>query len=156
MNKKYTTIVELICLIYHEARNVRHPLKAGYVTDKEKYNKLIQLPNNKFEAWKVMEKVRQKASKKSTFLEAANVFASEYELDLNDLLALYQAQIWSSSLCGGNAWAPICSNVTGLLNADSSDYININKRIDDILKMNHNTGEVGLKLNNLKGIKYDL
>jgi hypothetical protein len=38
-------VVDLLCLVYHEARNVRHAVKKGLVVG-EPYKALTTLPNN--------------------------------------------------------------------------------------------------------------
>jgi hypothetical protein len=38
-----TDLVDLICMVYHEARNVRHPLAAGRLKDGHRFALLIDL-----------------------------------------------------------------------------------------------------------------
>lgn len=58
------TIAELVCLVYHDARNVRHPIKAGKLPDGTPYAKLVVLPRNRLEAWRAMAAVRERAGQR--------------------------------------------------------------------------------------------
>jgi len=55
-------LAELVCLVYHEARNVRHPIKAGKLPDAGKYAKLTSIPRDRLDAWKAMDGVRTDAA----------------------------------------------------------------------------------------------
>ena len=51
-------LAELVCLVYHEARNVRHPIKAGMLPKAGKYAKLTSAPTHRLDAWKAMAGIR--------------------------------------------------------------------------------------------------
>lgn len=144
-------LVDFICLLYHEARNVRHPIKQGRLPDHPKYRKLIHLPRNRDEAWQHMAKVRREASMAGTARGIEYAFQQAYDLDINDLLALYQSDCWRATPYGGNRWAPICSKVQDLLEIiDLGDIARTIGYSNAIRLMEHNTGKVGEKLRRLK------
>jgi hypothetical protein len=150
-NSTIENLVDLICLLYHEARNVRYPIKAGKIQDGDKYGKLINLPNNKYQAWRHMSKVRTKAIATQVPADASKVFKREFGLSLEDLLELYLAPCWKDSAYGGNKWAPICSRVRDLIEArESGDEAHYAQLFETILRMEHNTGTVERKLHGLK------
>lgn len=149
--KRLENLVDLICLLYHEARNVRHPIKAGKIQSKSNYNKLISLPNNRYEAWQHMAKVRTKAIATQKPINVLHVFQQEYGLSLEDLLVLYRASCWKGSKYGGNKWAPICSKVCDLIKVlNSADDCISAQLFEKIPQMEHNTGRVRQKLLDLK------
>ena len=47
--------MQYLCLCYHEARNVRHLVKAGYVPP-QLFERLRLLPTNKIEAWHALRR----------------------------------------------------------------------------------------------------
>jgi len=137
--------------LYHEARNVRHPIKAGALPEDTKYERLRNLPNNRNDAWLKMAKVREKAGSASTAAEVADIFRKEYGMSMEDLSVLYHEPCWKSSPYGGNKWAAICSTVIDLLKAlNSGDEILSTQLIEKILQMRHHTGTILAKLKNLK------
>lgn len=114
-NKSINDLTDLICLLYHEARNVRHPIKEGKLSKKSKYEKLINLPTNRNLAWKHLSKARNKFSELSTAIDIKDAFYNEFHLSLEDLLQLYKETCWKHSLYGGNKWFPICKEVISLV-----------------------------------------
>lgn len=151
MSNIFSDIVDLLCLVYHEARNVRHPIKARKLQKDSKYDNLIQLPRNRERAWELMEKVRVEASWASRAADAAAVFAKHYTLTLDDLQALYEMPCWKGSAFGGNRWAPICERVRKLVACyDAGGHKSCERLLREILEMEHNTGIVREKLRLLK------
>ncbi|MFI5331597.1 MAG: hypothetical protein ACHQ2F_11295, partial [Desulfobaccales bacterium] len=148
-----TSLVDFICLLYHEARNVRHPIKAGKLSNESKYSKLLTLSKNRDEAWQQMGRLRDRAANFSQISEVKSVFQNEYEIILEELLILYREPCWKGSLYGGNKWAPICSKIIDLLGAlESGDKVKSSQLFEAIPKMEHNTGTVEQKLKKLKGL----
>jgi len=144
-------LVDLICLLYHEARNVRHPIKAGKLSNNSKYKKLINLPNNRNQAWKDMSRIREKSLQLHTAIEIKDAFQNEFDLSIEDLLQLYRKPCWKHSLYGGNKWAPICMKLLELISIfDSADENQRCFSINQIKAMEHNTGKVSKKLKDLK------
>lgn len=144
------TLVDLICLVYHEARNVRHPIKKEYLAGRAEYRALASLPRNRVEAWASMAKVREKARKAGSGAAAARVFQDQFGLSLAQLTDLFRASFWKNSAYGGNRWAPICFKVRELVDAlDSGDEGRVEQLLEFIPKMGHNTGIVEDKLKSL-------
>ena len=56
-------VVDLLCLVYHEARNVRHPIKKGLI-DSTLYKALVNLPTGRGKAWVAMESTRSRKHSK--------------------------------------------------------------------------------------------
>jgi len=50
-------LADLSTLLYHEGRNVRHLVRAGYASA-EQYQILVSLPRNRYEAWAALQPVR--------------------------------------------------------------------------------------------------
>jgi len=144
-------LVDLISLLYHEARNVRHPISARKLPSDSKYNKLINLPRNRVEAWRHMSKLREKAATAQKAADIVRVFQEAYILSLEELLVLYHASCWKGSAYGGNKWGPICSRVRDLVEVlESADEARSAQLFEIILRMEHNTGTVERKLQGLK------
>ena len=147
-------LVDLICLVYHEARNVRHPIKSGAITEKMPYLKLTQLSRNREQAWLQMARVRDIAVDADSAEGAASVFKMEYGLSLDDLSHLNEQSFWKGSAYGGNRWAPICKSVLELVEAmTEGDSCRSELLLKDIPKMPHNTGTVVAKLSDLKSFR---
>ena len=146
-------LVDLICLVYHEARNVRHPIKHGRLSTDGIYRKLLNLAKNRATAWDQMAQVRDKAARAKTPVDAAMVFQEVYDLTLNDLQQLYRQPFWRHSPTGGNKWSDITKAVENLMtcmvSGQSAPAIAL---ICEILDMRHNTGLVRAKLECLKPI----
>ncbi|MCX5888704.1 MAG: hypothetical protein NTY36_04545 [Deltaproteobacteria bacterium] len=147
MDELLRTFVDFICLLYHEARNVRHPIKEAKLAKEEKYLRLLNLPNNRDEAWVEMAKLREKASEYDNADKIINLFQKKYEISLQGILALYKEPCWKNTSYGGNRWAPICFKVLELVETiKTGDIVNSKQLIIEILKMEHNTGLVCEKL----------
>jgi len=151
MNDLLRNLSDLICLLYHEARNVRHPIKAKKLPQETKYKKLINLPKNRDIAWQQMAKVRDKAANSRNATAVAYVFQEEYCMSLEELLDLYNCPCWKRSPYGGNRWAPICSKIRDLVQALVSGNDILSTHLFEIIpQMKHNTGIVGKKLLELR------
>lgn len=144
-------LVDLICLVYHEARNVRHPAREHKVSIPGAYAKFISLPKNRYDAWEQMGVIRDRAVRAGTPVRAAAVFEGQFGLDLTDLVDLYEKPFWKHSAYGGNRWAPITAKVRDLVRAMSSENeCHAQKLHSELLEMTHNTGDVAGKLHSLK------
>jgi hypothetical protein len=141
--------VKLICLVYHEARNVRHPIKAKLI-DGSGYERLMSLPKNRNEAWQHMSALRNRAANSATVEAATNEFERSLGLSLSELVAVYELPIWKHSPYGGNKWAGITSKVCELVHAMKTGA---DAPADDLyqaaISMCHNTGRLVDKLRNL-------
>lgn len=143
-------VIDLVCLVYHEARNVRHPIKKGLEKDSSKYARLISLPRNRIDAWNQMERVRNEALKGRSILRAIKIFENEYGVSLDDLVNLFYQPFWKDSLYGGNKWGPICSEIAILvIKAIQKKENDIVANIMLIHSMRHNTGSVAEKIKEL-------
>lgn len=141
--------MQYVCLCYHEARNVRHLVKAGHVPPRP-FELLRALPTNKFEAWQAMAPIRAEAAELGTARAAADVFAVRFECPIELLIELYRNPHWRSSECGGNPWAEIAGAVCDLLRAlDERDEDQASRLLLSLPEMRHNTGAVGEKLDGL-------
>ena len=144
-------LVDLICLLFHEARNVRHPIKDGKLSKDQRYIKLLNLHHGRDEAWIQMSKIREKASTFKNTNEIVILFQKNYGIKINELLDLFNEPCWRNTQYGGNKWAPICSKIIELLNTMNSESSTKTAQITyDILLMDHNTGYVAKKLHELK------
>ena len=150
MSVELRHVVDIICLVYHEARNIRHPIKAGKFPSSSKYIKFRNLPKNRSCAWHNMSKMRIHAVDSGTIWGARDIFENFFGVSLRDLVALYRMPIWKHSACGGNRWADISSKVCDLVDAmTSDDRPIIEDTFREIISMCHNTGRVGVKLRDL-------
>jgi hypothetical protein len=143
-----TDLVDLICMVYHEARNVRHPLAAGLLKDGYRFALLINLATKREEAWRQMMPIRQRAINSGGATEA---FEQAYGLTLSDLTELFRRGFWEHSPVGGNAWAAIALQVE---RAASCHVAGKSKERDKAIKaalaMRHNNGLVHEKLSALR------
>lgn len=98
--------MQYLCLCYHEARNVRHLVKAGYVPP-QLFERLRVLPTNKIEAWHAMAPIRAEAAELGTARAASDLFTARFECSIEQLIELYRNPHWRSSASGGNPWAEI-------------------------------------------------
>jgi hypothetical protein len=151
MSVDLNEVVDLICHTYHEARNVRHPIKAGKPIEASKYAKLTNLPNNPVVAWRDMASLRDRAAHSSAVQAATQVFQHFFDLSLADLVELYAMPVWKSSAYGGNPWADITSKVRNLVDVTNASGSRAEVIYREIISMDHNTGLVADKLRKLKG-----
>jgi hypothetical protein len=144
-------LVDMICLVYHEARNIRHPVREHKVSNSNSYAKLINLPKNRDKAWDQMGVIRDRAVRARTPDGAAAFFERQFALDLADLVDLYEKPFWKHSAYGGHRWAPITTKVRDLACAMSSENDSQAQELhSELLEMPHNTGDVATKLKSLK------
>lgn len=144
-------VVDLVCLAYHEARNVRYPIKAGKLSDAPEYQRVKSLPKNRYRAWQHMEKVRAQCTGADSIDEVLRIFQANYGLSVDELVVLYEKPCWKDSKYGGNKWTPICIRLLTLVGAlRSHDYETAKNLIQRIRDMEHNTGKVGRKLEELR------
>ncbi len=113
MGRVPSTFVNHVCLCYHEARNVRHLIKDGYL-DAEPFEALRALPTNPWKAWAAMEPLRVQARKAAFPSSAVGVFVERFSLSLRELVQLYENPHWRSGGYGGNPWAGVTAAVDEL------------------------------------------
>jgi hypothetical protein len=143
--------VSYLCLVYHEARNVRWLIKAGH-REKGRYRLLVgSLPTDRIQAWSLLQPLRQTAVQAEDAGTASRIFEQRFGVSLEDLVDLYEDQHWKHApMYGGSAWAPVARAVIDLREAlDCSDRPRARKLLLSISAMNHNNGQVGEKLHEL-------
>lgn len=152
MKPDVATFAELVALAYHEARNVRHLVRAGHL-DKARYALLISgMPTNRQEAWKALEPLRRQAATASSAREAETVFQRKFDLWLEDLVVISEDPHWSGTQRGGNRWAEIDRTLIVLRSAiDQQDKKRTTELLEQLPLMSHNTGRLGEKLQLLNG-----
>jgi len=101
VNQHLSNFVQYLCLCYQEARNVRHLVKAGYLSP-QPFERLLLLPTNKIEAWQELARLRAEAAELGTARAASNLFTARFECSAEELIELYRNPHWRSSAYGGN------------------------------------------------------
>lgn len=145
-------LADYTALVYHEARNVRHLIKAGCVFGAP-WSPLTNLSTNRDMAWQQIQPTRKQArslAKPSAVLDA---FQARFGASLEELLVMYQNANWKHAKAyGGNAWAAITQHVISLADAISrSDHVAIESLLSKLAAASHNTGARADKLRNLDG-----
>lgn len=144
--------VNYLCLVYHEARNVRHLIEKG-CREAEPYEQLVSLPRNRQKAWEALQDLRRGASRSGSAAAASRAFAHRFRLTLEELVELYQDGCWKHASLGGNRWSEITQSVIELRNAlDQGDGTQVAHLLSCIPRMCHNNGRVGEKLADLDGV----
>ena len=141
---------DYVSLLYHEARNVRHLIRAGHVSA-EGWEKIISLPNNRDEAWKVIQPIRSSSKQAESASECLRVFEQRFDADLNALQEMFEDANWRhAKLYGGNAWAQIATTVSQMVKASRSGQTSDQDvALDALWRAEHNTGTVEEKLQKL-------
>lgn len=149
MHEVITLFTDIVTLLYHEARNVRHLLKKAGVPPEFQVLR-DGLATNRYEAWRQLQPVRREAASQLSGSDVERVFKSHFGLAIDDLVDLYNHHGWKGSDYGGNAWLPIAiraSEIRDLIDAGEE------KEADElaglVLVSSHNTGKVGDKLRDL-------
>jgi hypothetical protein len=147
MDPAITSFATYVALAFHEARNVRHLVKAGHL-DRARYQLLITgMPTNRAEAWKALDPLRRQAANASSAQEAENVFRRKFGLSLEDLAALSENPHWSGSQRGGSRWVLIDRALIELRRAiDEKDEKRTSELLEQLPVMPHNTGFLADKL----------
>jgi hypothetical protein len=134
-----------LSLVYHEAGNVRHLIKEGFIA-RRPYEQVLSLPKNRENAWAVMQDLRTRASRSGSAEAASKVFANQFRLDLEELVDLYEDRLWRHSAYGGNRWSGITQSVIEPRDALDQGGAEAADLLDRIPAMRHNTGQVEEKL----------
>ena len=141
---------DYVSLLYHEARNVRHLIRAGHISA-EGWEKIVSLPNNRDEAWKVIQPFRNSAKEMESASECLRVFEQRFEANLSALQEMFEDPNWRhAKMYGGNAWAQIAATVSKLVQAiQSGQSSDQDAALDALRYAEHNTGTVEAKLQKL-------
>ena len=151
MQELIPTFADILSLLYHEGRNVRHLAKNRQIDVDSMYLSLRErLATNRFQAWKQIQSIRSRAAESLSGDSVEQVFVQHFSLSLEDLVVLYEHPGWKGSAYGGNAWLPIARMATELRELiDGRKEQEAARLVGSILDACHNTGRVRDKLKNL-------
>jgi predicted protein tyrosine phosphatase len=142
------TFADLITLVYHEGRNVRHLVKAKRIEEPHRYSGLTSLPAKREKAWRVLQKQRDAAKAKKDATQVEEVYSRRFGRALEEMKPLSRAR--DSGAFGGNKWAAITELVILLRDALVDGRIEEADQVAQrTLRMCHNTGRVIEKLKDL-------
>jgi len=142
---------DVVALIYHEARNVRHLVRKGLFQEQQ-WRFLISLPINREDAWDKISAVRGEACKQSSADGVLRVFQNRFRVSLHDLREMFANQNWRHAKSyGGNAWAGITDLAMALSDAIRKDRADeANELLAKLEIARHNTGSLSEKLAKLE------
>lgn len=143
-------LAELVCMVYHEGRNIRFAVRAKLIAGAQ-FTSLIKLPKNREDAWIELSSYRIEAAQTGFIRE---VFETAFGNSLEELAEVYEKPIWGHSLCGGNNWSKITQKIhASLIAHEQHEYERRDSLLRQILAMSHNTGIVSQKLAKLRDLK---
>ena len=139
-----------LALIYHEARHVRHLVKAGHLSGTG-WERLLSLPTNRVKAWQAVRAVREAAAEGQTAGGAVGCFERRFARTLADLEDLYANDHWKhAQAVGGHAWRRVTAAVVALRDAvDQGDANEIASAAYSLVCARHNNGAVRDKITGL-------
>ncbi len=144
--------VELMALVYHEARNVSRIFHLHAASTKT-FGRLADLPPDDALAWQKLINLQQRGSEAASAKEAEALFREDFGCSLDEIQAMFENPAWKRfPQYGGPRWAAIAKAVSGLGHAidKKKDDAAAQKLLSEILAMRHNTGTVEHKLSRLK------
>lgn len=140
---------DYVALVYHEARNVRHLIRAG-AAGSEDWKHLVALPVKRDSAWQALQEVRAQARLAKDVPAILQVFERRFHVSLSSLVTLYGNQAWRSQPYGGNAWERIAELVRRLAERLEAGNIPEADGLFEALRTSkHNTGTFIEKLSRL-------
>lgn len=139
-----------LALAYHEGRNVRHLVHDKHLTP-QPWQLLINLPTNRYDAWKCIQPQRIEASKSVSATQASEVFSTHFRISLHELKGLFSNPNWKhAKMYGGNAWMLPTSVLIQLQSAiDRRDDLESARLMYVLDGAKHNTGRLSEKLRQL-------
>jgi hypothetical protein len=143
------SLADYLALVYHEARNVRHLIRAQAI-ESEPWKYLIALPVKREEAWQMLRDVRTQVRQAEDAVGALQVFERRFRVSLAQLVALYGNKGWRNAPYGGKRVGGDCEarrHPRGLL-ADRPRP-EVERSLQELRMSRHNTGLVVDKLSNL-------
>ena len=151
MQRLIPTFADVLSVLYHEGRNVRHLAKNRQMDVDPIYLSLSErLATNRYQAWAQIQSIRRRAAESVSGESAEQVFIQHFSLSLDDLVVLYEHPGWKGSAYGGNAWFSIAKMATELRELiDARKEREAERHVGSILEAYHNTGRVRDKLRNL-------
>jgi atypical dual specificity phosphatase len=133
-------LADYLTLVYHEARNVRHLIKANAI-EQEPWKMLVALPVNRDMAWKQIQKSRATTREARTVTEILRVFEGRFKVSLDQLVLLYSNPAWRSGSFGGNAWKVIAQHVRDLASSlGFGQLTEADRLLEGLRSLRHNTG----------------
>ena len=142
-------LADHVALTYHEARNVRHLVKAGFL-DVKTWKFLIALPTNRVDAWVELQPLRRRASEATSPGEVLDIFGARFRVSLQQLLHMFANPAWRGSGYGGNAWQEIAAYIFELVEALKTKDVNrVQTAGAQLVSAHHNTGTIADKLSKL-------
>ena len=151
-----TIFVDVVALLYHEARNVRYLKRRGYA-GLEKYDSLVNLADSRNPAWPQIQESRKSARRCSSAREVEAVFGRRFGVTLHDLEVLYAHPGWKDSPLGGNKWLNVARWVIRLRDAIGRGDVQVQKELlAQFPNLRHNNGSVKSKLEQLDAYLEDL
>lgn len=154
MMQASTDVVKLLAdglaLVYHEARHVRHLVRAGHVVPAG-WERLMSLPTNRVEAWRALQDVRKAAAASERADRATSLFEQRFAKSLGNLRDLYINEHWKhAATVGGHAWRQIAAAVIALRDAiERGDLRETEVAARSLLTARHNNGSVRDKITGL-------
>ena len=143
-------IAELICLVYHEARNIRIPIRRGKVPEKLRFAALMVLSAHPDLAWLELSPHRHAASRAKSADLAASMFANRFHHTLTDLAYLFQQPYWDIRSTGGPMWANVAIKIWELIGTrDLGDDSGSTDLYRELLQMPVPSGRVMDRLQSL-------
>ena len=139
--------VDGLALVYHEARNVRHLIGGGYL-EAVGWEEIIKLPENRKEAWKQIQTLRDLGNESSSASQASARFVAKFTRSLDELITLYQNPNWRHAAgYGGHKWINVTGIVRNLGRALGEGHANDAPDFcDDLIASSHNNGLVREKI----------
>jgi hypothetical protein len=136
------SFADVLALAYHEARNVRHLIRAGAI-GRDRYKTLLDsLPTNRDAAWQTIQSTRDKARRSSTAAAALSAFSGRFRLTLADLDDLFSNPAWRdfAPAYGGNAWRAIVGDLQHVAETiDRGRIDDVTELLDRLYQRGHNT-----------------
>jgi len=147
----FRTLCDVLALIYHEARNVRHLVRQGLL-DREPWRFVVSLPTDREDAWREITGTRDKAKKQVSVDGALRLFDSRFHVSLHDLEQMFANENWRHAKeYGGNAWAGITNLAAKLADAMRNQEMEGAERImTELRNAHHNNGLLFEKLARLQ------
>lgn len=139
-----------LALVYHEARHARHLVRAGHLAAIG-WERLLNLPTNRIDAWRAVQDVRKDAATAKTARDAVGRFERRFGKNLVDLQDLYANDHWKhAATVGGHAWRRVTAAVTSLSDAIELRHVEeIERAAQSLRTSRHNNGAVREKIGGL-------
>ena len=146
----FDTLCDGLALIYHEARNVRHLIRKGFI-DGDRWRYLVSLPTNRDDAWRKFTPLRRQALASQSVDGALDLFENRFHVSLSQLQVMFSNQNWRHArLYGGNAWARIVGLAASLAEGMKGAEAPVDEIAREIQSARHNTGTLSEKLARLE------